>query len=213
MISDLGHRIVPRNRLVSGVRFTKNDQAILEWGGEPGEGPGLGYTLLWNYLTTQNLTAMFSHNQRVSYAELNSSGTLLLTTTTRSPQFATTAVTAHLWDLATNCELMEPLRIHDGYQVTFGPNDTVLEIPRYDNADQYDIAPVPAITSADPRWDVVLRTGTYLNRAGELIYLSNEEFLPLKKLLEQPEPSQRPPFEKWVEQVEQAKYEIRLGTS
>ena len=173
----------------------------------------MGYALLWNYLTTQNLTAFFSHTQRVSYAELNPSGTLLLTTTTRSPQHATTAVTAHLWDLATNCELMEPLKIHDGYQVTFGPHETVIEIPRYDSADRYDIAPVPAITSTDPRWDVVLRTGTYLNRAGELIYLSNGEFLQLKELLKQPAPSQRPAFEKWIEEVEKAKYEIPIRSA
>ncbi len=213
VITDMGYRIVPRYRPVSGVRFTNNDQAILEWGGESGEAPGVGYALQWNYLTTQNLTAMFSHTQRVSYAELNSAGTLLLTTTTRSPQHATTAVTVHLWDLATNCELMEPLKIHDGYQVTFGPHDTVIEIPRYESSDRYDIAPVPAITSADPRWDVVLRTGTYLNRAGELIFLTNGEFLKLKDLLKQPDSAQRPSFEKWVEEVEKAKYEIRIDTA
>lgn len=213
VIHDLGDRRIPRNRIVSGVRFMNGDQAVLEWGGESGEGPGLGYALLWDYLTAQNLTAMFSHNQRVSYAEINSDRSLLLTTTTRSPQHSTTAVTAHLWDLETNCELMEPLRIHNGHQVTFGPVDMVIETPWYESADRYNIAPVPAITSADPRWDVALRTGTYLNRAGELIYLFHEEFLKLKHLLNQTDPSKLPRFEKWVEDVEKARYEIPIWSS
>jgi hypothetical protein len=184
-----GSVVTDRKRPVMGIRFTGHAKNMLEWGGEA----GAGFVCLWDMEKQSLLTPFYAHPLKVQYAVSNSTDSKILTTTLSTSSGYSPSMKVHLWDVLSNIELMEPLVLHEGAHAGFGSTELEIDVPTNDKWTRFHIDPVPVLSSDDPRWDVVLRTGTYLNDVGEMVRLSHEELQKLRSL----SPLERPSFHEW----------------
>lgn len=191
-----GTQTIRRNLPVHGVRFIDAGTTVLEWGGLLGK----GYVSLWQIDAPNRLQETISLPQPVSFADIDRAKGQLLVTTIPNSHTHVRAETVHWWGLSTRVELMSPLRAHTTSPARFGQSENTLAFPRENQADQFHRGPVPPLTRQDPRWDVILRTGTFIDPIGDLTSLYPPEITELRKLLSVDEATW-PTVPDWVNQV------------
>ena len=183
---------------VQGVRPLGQGAKQLEWGGHTGgvgQIPG-GYACLRE--AKRLLTPIFRHERNVSTAACDRSVTRVLTSTSGNPLNPDSRMTAHLWDVTTAIELMEPLAIHGTKSTTaqFSADEgSLIVFGAMAGPFQYHISPDPALDRKDPRIDIVTRTGTYLDQFGDLKTVPPESWRLLKSL------NTRPTYDEWFQSI------------
>ena len=192
---------------VKGLTPLGAGQRFVEWGGHSGglgQVPG-GYACLGESSTRRLVTPFLRHQRMVSSAVCNADESRLLTATSTSPVENSSSTTAHLWDTALATELIEPLTIHRGKytEAWFEPGETAVHLQTMNDSHQHafavDLSPDPTLDVHDPRLEIVIRTGTRLNRYGELHYLPHEPWAQLRD-----RQADRPTYEEWHKMMESA---------
>jgi hypothetical protein len=208
VINGKSHVRIPRNQSVMGFKFFEDSLDVLEWGGADGSAglrPG-GYVSLWSLPSQKALTPTLRQLRLVKGAVCNSDRSRILTGTKASPIENTGYATVHLWDTELAAELMEPLVIFGTKEceARFDEAETKIVvqaesgIPRA-SAYVYDISLEKLTTPIDPRFLIVIRTGTYLNRFGEVTWLPIAKWRDLVHQYRTAQPL--PQFEEWRNQA------------
>lgn len=203
-----GAQTIRRGLPVQGVRFV-DASTVLEWGGHPGK----GYVSMWDIDSPERMKKVVIVPQPVSFADFAPADNQLLITTIPNSHTDVRSSVVHLWSLGMKLDLMSPLRLHSTSPARFCGTKNAIALPSENSADQFNQEPVPSLTRRDPRWDVIERTGTFLDPLGELSYLDPYEiapkqlgvhrqkmFVPLREIQQQDE-STRPSVSDWVKQV------------
>ena len=192
---------------VKGLTPLEAGQKFLEWGGHsggPGQIPG-GYACLGASSTRQLVTPFLRHQHMVSSAVCNADQSRILTATSLAPEDSGNSTTAHLWDTALATELIEPLSLQNGKlaEAWFEPGENSVHLQTHNGHDPHawavDLSPDPTLDAHDPRLEIVIRTGTRLNRYGELHHLPRAAWAELRDSRDA-----RPTYEEWYEQLESA---------
>lgn len=203
-----GARTITRDLRVQGVRFV-DAATVLEWGGEPGH----GFVALWDINSPELMEEFVVVPQLVSSADLAPAKDQLLITTIPNNHTNVRASTIHWWSLGMRMDLLSPLTVHSTSPARFCRSKTAIAFPSKNSADQFDRGPVPALKRRDPRWDVIERTGTFLDPLGELSYLlpheidskhpSDQRLMKFDSLreLQRRDESTSPSVSDWVTQV------------
>lgn len=172
---------------VKDVRPIRNGQAFFEWGcssGDPAQVAG-AYACLWNPVSRSLIAPMIRQSGELSFATLNSSESWILMSSGTSPEENSISLNARLWDVATATPLMEPLPIFGLSKASlarFGRDQKSIRVQTRDSGYQftYDISSDWLSETSDPRSELVIRSGTYLNRSGELVHLKPDQWATLR---------------------------------
>ncbi len=183
---------------------------VLGWGGSSGAtGTGSGgFAGIWHPETGEMFLPLYKHSHAVCSAQSNMNRDLLLTSTYVSEPGDPSPASVHLWSMSTDTELIPPIPVFNntGAYSEIDSEGRTLTIRTQSGANSrdenlhyityhLDLTPDPAISTDDPRLDVVIRTGTYLDRFGSVAYLSRESW---KELRDNPV---RPSYETWFQDL------------
>lgn len=141
--------------------------------------------------------------------QISKNSELLLTTTNISAPGNLLPAGVHLWHISTNTELLPPIPIFNNIEshsnmdfaqqiltVRTQSGSSSWDSPIQYITYQWDLSVDPNLVVEDPRLDIVIRTGTYLDSFGTVTFLPRAVW---KKLKDNPV---RPAYEDWLHSVE-----------
>lgn len=190
---------------------SEDGMLVLGWGGSTGAvGTGSGgFVGLWHTDDQSLALPLMKHPHAVCCAQSAGDSERMLTSTYISEPGNPSLASVHLWHVPTNTQLIPPIPVFNntGAYSEIDPAGRILTIRTQSGADsrvaslrfityKFDIAPDPEISTDDPRLDMVIRTGTYLDRFGAVTFLPRESW---KSLRDRPV---RPSYEEWVQELE-----------
>ena len=183
---------------------------ILGWGGSsgaPGTGSG-GFVGVWQSQSGNLEYPLCLHPHAISYAQVHNGIDQLLTSTYVAEPGNSSPASVHLWHLPTNTELIPSIPVFNnaGAYSQIDPAGQMLTIRTQSGADsreenfryityKLDLTSDPEINPDDPRLDIVIRTGTYLDKYGSVAFLSREAW---KSVCDNPT---RPAYDSWFFEI------------